>query len=276
MPQQPMSDSHIEMLLKRAEKQQKRKAELYGDLASSPKLPNTGAPREKFTIDRGTMMAQPLEEHEEFHGGSWKIALADLMTVLMAFFLVLWLSAYGQKEEGNEANDKTPPPIPALSQDLLSSLSMLTETPPKVTLEKITDGRVKINLDGVNYFESGSSQLKYRAQYKLRMIARTLNKYAHEIKKIEIIGHTDNVQIYNERYPSNWYLSSARAIVVGEYFMREQNISPQIVFPIGRSSMEPIADNQTQAGRQANRRVEIIVDSQNLNHTQNATPTSAP
>ena len=80
--------------------------------------------------------------------------------------------------------------------------------------------------------------------------------------KIRVVGHTDNVPIrreYRYRFPSNWDLSSARAAAVVRYFQREGGLDPKCLEAVGRSFYEPVASNETEAGRAQNRRVEVII-----------------
>jgi chemotaxis protein MotB len=80
--------------------------------------------------------------------------------------------------------------------------------------------------------------------------------------KFRIVGHTDDKPIRSrlqKRFPSNWELSSARAAAVARFFETENGISPNRMEVVGYSHQEPIAGNQTEAGRSKNRRVEIIV-----------------
>ncbi|UCG66114.1 MAG: OmpA family protein [Deltaproteobacteria bacterium] len=80
--------------------------------------------------------------------------------------------------------------------------------------------------------------------------------------KIRVVGHTDNVPIrreYRYRFPSNWDLSSARAAAVVRYFQREGGLDAKCLEAVGRSFYEPVASNETEAGRAQNRRVEVVI-----------------
>ena len=80
--------------------------------------------------------------------------------------------------------------------------------------------------------------------------------------KIRVVGHTDNVPIrreYRYRFPSNWDLSSARAAAVVRYFQKEGGLDAKCLEAVGRSFHEPVASNETEAGRAQNRRVEVII-----------------
>ena len=72
-----------------------------------------------------------------------------------------------------------------------------------------------------------------------------LARVAKEAKTGEILieGHTDDTPIHNQQFPSNWELSTARAISVVRYFVEKHNISPQKLSALGFGEFRPIADN---------------------------------
>ncbi|MTI48605.1 MAG: hypothetical protein FH761_12240, partial [Firmicutes bacterium] len=90
-----------------------------------------------------------------------------------------------------------------------------------------------------------------------------LEKIAVKIQDLEneirIEGFTDNVPINTERFPSNWELSSARAISVVRYFVQEKGMSPERFSVIGWGEHNPIEDNDSIEGRSKNRRIEITI-----------------
>jgi len=95
---------------------------------------------------------------------------------------------------------------------------------------------------------------------------RELSKIAKEIKKnmgndenwqIRVEGHTDNVSINTDEYPSNWELSTARALSVVRYFYENIFFTPDQLHAMGYGEHKPIAENTTPQGRSKNRRVEI-------------------
>ena len=96
---------------------------------------------------------------------------------------------------------------------------------------------------------------------------RTLDKAGNILKRIRrgrirIAGHTDNVPIrprYQDRFPTNWELSAARAAAVARFFEAEANISPKKREISGHAFYKPVSGNDTAKGRSANRRVEITV-----------------
>jgi len=76
---------------------------------------------------------------------------------------------------------------------------------------------------------------------------------------VEIEGHTDNIPINTERFPSNWDLSSARSIAILKYFIKEHGFEPARLSALGYGEYRPIETNDTPSGRLKNRRVDIMV-----------------
>ncbi len=117
--------------------------------------------------------------------------------------------------------------------------------------------------DGV-FFDKSRANLKTDAQVILDQLSNELLKYPKNEIKIE--GHTDNDQINTPQFPSNWYLSSARAIAVASYFIDEKKFDPKRLSAEGFSEYRPIAPNDTKEGQAKNRRVEIKILSQNISN----------
>jgi type VI secretion system protein ImpK len=119
--------------------------------------------------------------------------------------------------------------------------------------ETATTTRVQIRASGM--FQSGSATLQDTFIPLLQRIGDALNT---EPGRVRVIGHTDNQPIRTVRFPSNVQLSVARAEaardVVGQK-MRE----PARLTAEGRADLNPIASNDTAEGREANRRIEIVL-----------------
>ncbi len=90
-----------------------------------------------------------------------------------------------------------------------------------------------------------------------------LDKIAMFVKKlpngIRIEGHTDNIPIHNDRFPSNWGLSTERAVNVVKYFIKVGKINPFRLSAVGYGKSKPVYPNDTLEHRAKNRRVEIIL-----------------
>jgi len=77
--------------------------------------------------------------------------------------------------------------------------------------------------------------------------------------EIVIVGHTDNVPQHSAQYPSNWHLSAARALNFSEIIINESGIEPWHFTQGAFGEYRPIRPNDTPEGRQANRRVEVMI-----------------
>lgn len=116
---------------------------------------------------------------------------------------------------------------------------------------------VMISLSGGVLFESGSAEVQPGAKQILSRVASILKSYND--KRIKIEGHTDNVPISNSEYSSNLWLSTARATKVLEYMVEHRNLDDKHLEASGRGEADPVASNETAAGRAKNRRVEIKI-----------------
>jgi chemotaxis protein MotB len=114
------------------------------------------------------------------------------------------------------------------------------------------------------FFDSGKATLKDSGKAVLKEVAAAMKGY--EDKAIRVVGHTDNVPIakaWREVFPSNWELSAARATTVVR-FLQEAGIEPERLIATGRAEYAPVAPNDSEDGRQKNRRIEITLIDRNL------------
>ncbi|MCI5501439.1 MAG: flagellar motor protein MotB [Lachnospiraceae bacterium] len=116
---------------------------------------------------------------------------------------------------------------------------------------------VMISLSGGILFDSGSDEIRKGAKPILSRVSEILKQYPKKMIKIE--GHTDNIPISNAKYPSNLWLSTARATKVLEYLVDTRGLNPKNLEASGRGELNPIRDNSTADGRAKNRRVEIKI-----------------
>ncbi len=104
-------------------------------------------------------------------------------------------------------------------------------------------------------FGSGSSTLQPTFLSLLQRIGDALNT---EPGRVQVIGHTDNQPIRTVRFPSNYQLSLARAQAARDVVAQKIN-DPSRLSVEGRADQMPIASNDTAEGREANRRIEIVL-----------------
>lgn len=120
--------------------------------------------------------------------------------------------------------------------------------------------------DGI-LFDRGKANLLPDVYPILSAVADELINYPDN--QIMIEGHTDTDPIRTVQYPNNSYLSSARAIEVGMYFITEKGMDPKRIESVGKSEYWPVAENDTAENKAKNRRVEIkIMSSEAIRYDQ--------
>lgn len=125
----------------------------------------------------------------------------------------------------------------------------------EVELE-LTERGLVVRLTGRILFDLGKADLRDDGKRLLDRIAELLVDIPNVIM---IEGHTDNWPISNERFPSNWELSTARATNVVRYFIENTGIPPERLMAAGYSEYRPLYPNDTAENRARNRRVEIVI-----------------
>ena len=136
----------------------------------------------------------------------------------------------------------------------LELLSARLDFEGEVDLALIKEGLV-MRLSEKALFDSGVAAISSGAYTLLEKIGAIIAKTAYFIR---IEGHTDNVPIHTPVFPSNWELSTARAVNVLRYFIKTHKIDPQRLAAVGFGEYQPLVSNNTHANRAKNRRVEII------------------
>ena len=136
----------------------------------------------------------------------------------------------------------------------------------------IEQGRIVINLPNNVLFKSGSAKLNPKGEEALTQIASVLSQFSD--RRFQIEGHTDNKPIKSARFPSNWELSTSRALTV-IHLLTDMDVVPENISAAGFGEFRPRADNETEEGRQFNRRIEIIM-LPNLDILSNELPKITP
>lgn len=151
-----------------------------------------------------------------------------------------------------------------ISQELKE---MIKEHGLEKDVEVVMDKRgVVLRVKGRIFFNSGSDEIKKGALPILDKIADIMRKFP---ETVSIEGHTDNIPVNNDRFRSNWELSTARAISALRY-LQKRGIDVKRIFVAGYADTRPIATNSTPEGRAKNRRVEFVFHSpeKDKNQTQ--------
>ena len=128
-----------------------------------------------------------------------------------------------------------------------------------VTISKL-QGKLTVNILDRILFNSGDAVVKPDGEAVLRKIASVLAQHAE--LKVHVIGHTDNVPMRpspQNRYASNWELSTARALAAVRFLTEQAGVAPQRLGAVGYGEFRPIADNATAEGRARNRRIAVTI-----------------
>ncbi|MBU3804949.1 MAG: OmpA family protein [Candidatus Cellulosilyticum pullistercoris] len=142
------------------------------------------------------------------------------------------------------------------TQEELSEYIQSKDLDDKVTVEK-TGEEIIMRFADVLLFDTGKAEIKAGAVPTLSAIGEQLKSYMEQGYILNIEGHTDNVPIQTSQFPSNWYLSSARAIAVASFYIDEMGFDRTKVTCVGCGEFQPVASNETAEGRAMNRRVDI-------------------
>lgn len=122
---------------------------------------------------------------------------------------------------------------------------------------KVLKGVVYVSLADNMLYRSGSYEVNDRAKTTLSKIAKILGDY----KDFEVLveGNTDDVPITRPNIRNNWDLSALRASSVVQVLQNDYGIAPNRLSAAGRGQYNPVATNDTELGRQRNRRTQIII-----------------
>jgi len=121
-------------------------------------------------------------------------------------------------------------------------------------------GKLTVNMMAKILFDLGKAEIKPSGKEILTRIGPVLIRA--DGKEIRIEGHTDSLTIHGElskKYPTNWELSTARATNVVRFLQENVGIEPERLVAVGHAWFRPIATNNTEEGRQKNRRIEIVL-----------------
>lgn len=226
-------------------------------------------------------------KHEEEHENAerWLLTYADLITLLLAFFIMMYVfskrDAYKYDEVASHL--KT---IFSGGTGLAGKGSVTATSPIDMPSRGASSGEIKRQLEGEfldknkdksgnenisvlsdergivirvldkTFFDEGKADLKDGAKQALDKIVPIIKNVDNHIR---IEGHTDNVPIRNPEFSSNWELSVRRATEVVRYLVERRGLPPQRISATGYAEHRPIVPNDTVKNRALNRRIEIIV-----------------
>jgi len=117
-------------------------------------------------------------------------------------------------------------------------------------------GKLTVTIVDRILFDSGDATVKPEGMQVLDQVAKVLARFSN--RQVQVFGHTDNVPI-RVRFPSNWELSTARAVAAVRYLTEKAGVEPKRLSAVGCGEFQPIADNATAEGRAKNRRIALVV-----------------
>ena len=228
-------------------------------------------------------------------GEKWLTSYADLVTLLLVFFVVMYAMANTDLKNFqkialslrlafNGVGDQQPTVIvsekqSAASQSQTASAPVFTDQLPtkrrdfvRVSTELTTfaqelnisgDIDIKMNIEGIIIslsdrlvFEPGSAELRPEALEVLEKVANIIQNVDNSVR---VEGNTDDVPTNSPLYPTNWELSVARAVTIVHFMTEEGGIAPDRLKAAGNAEFNPVVPNDSRANRVLNRRADIVI-----------------
>ncbi|MEK7382562.1 MAG: OmpA family protein [Elusimicrobiota bacterium] len=191
-------------------------------------------------------------ENQLNRGAIWAVTYGDLMSYLMLFFLILYVTSASRSVKQDVS-------LKAAEQQFGGDEKTVANLFSRYGAEKIAriemgENKIRIIFLAPVLFDSGSAELKSESFPALGQIVKALTDLPNPV---QIEGHTDDRPLGpGGRFASNWELSSARAFAILR-FLEISGVPQQRLSAIGYGEFRPTHPNDTAEGRSANRRIEI-------------------
>lgn len=232
----------------------------------------------------------PKHKHEEHENHErWLVSYADFITLLFAFFVVMYsissvnVGKYRTVSESIKAalNPIVSPPSSPTPLALSTSKAALTapdspgskevavrklrnlvkgiKASPQLAMVRITEkvnGDIVITIPDQLLFNSGEAAVRSEA---LRFLEGLGTAIIELNRHTRIEGHTDNVPIRTAQFPSNWELSSTRAVMVVRVLSELYGVPADHLAAVGHAETRPVTANADAEQRAKNRRVEVVI-----------------
>jgi chemotaxis protein MotB len=225
----------------------------------------------------------------------WLLTYADLMNLLLIFFIILYaisnvdVAKYNQLAASlRSALGDSPASVHAISTDG-AGINIIQMVAPEVVVPSTGEGNqmnevkkqvdaliekgklqndvyvsiqergVLISITAQLLFKSGSAEIEPQSKQVVEKIGNTVLK-AIPGKQIRIEGHTDNDPIYSREFPSNWELSAVRATNVLMLLVGDKvGINPKSISAVGYGEFRALVQNTSEENKKKNRRVDIVI-----------------
>ncbi len=244
-------------------------------------------------------MSRRKRKPEHANHERWLVSYADFITLLFAFFVVLFASSQANKAKQTElsaamqsaftpmgvfeAHSKTPPLTDRRSAPVNSTPTAMPLPLPSVRVESAEETEKHLNRllaeqVAAGHLPPGSVTMRITTEGLVISLHEAgffpsgsaevraasipmLSSLAKTLPAgpLRIEGHTDNVPIHTAQFATNWELSTARATAIARLLLDRGPIDPANVSAAGYAEFHPVASNATEEGRARNRRVDIIL-----------------
>ena len=225
---------------------------------------NADKPKEKKSSGEGDIPGDYIPGGVE----PWMATFADMVTLLMVFFVLFYSVEKDNTEKFKSAIDMMveedgPDGLAKImkvvdSTKIMQNLKEMRDATKAAQAEETEEDRIVLRVPGLNLFKKGGAKLSPEARPVLNEIVKII-KTKGKNHKIFIQGHTDDVPIHTAKFESNWELSAVRATAVLRYFY-DKGIDPEKLTATGYADTFPMVPNNTKEGRAKNRRIEFILE----------------
>jgi chemotaxis protein MotB len=239
------------------------------------------------------------EEHENHE--RWLVSYADFITLLFAFFVVLYATSRvdnkklvqvtqsikfamhfkgsggiefrnrfeGPPTEGGRCKaevhgreqrprSKQAEEAEQVRKKVERRLRRFLQARPDAHVQlEVENNRMAVRLSASHFFDSNQAAIRPELIPVLDVIAAELVALGRPLR---IEGHTDESKSGNSRFRDSWELSSSRAAAVASYVQRAHDVDPKKLAAVGYGSSRPLSNGKSAAGREANRRVEMVIE----------------
>ena len=207
----------------------------------------------------------------------WLVSYADFITLLFAFFVVMFASSQADRNKAKRASEaveaafdgpkkQSKTATPSIGHESApASLEPALKLLAKELEAEIRAGKMQVRMEARGlvvslsqsaFFPSGEDTLDPSTYGSLEKVAAAIRSLPNSIRAE---GHTDSQPIHNPRFRSNWDLSAARAIAVMELLKDRWSITPGRMAVTGYADTVPLENNASETGRARNRRVDIVI-----------------
>jgi chemotaxis protein MotB len=213
-------------------------------------------------------------QFEENVSEDWLVTYADAITILMAFFVMMFSIsepspekfdqvAGGILEELEGKNAAKAEALLVIAQEMQETVNTFDES-GDASVDSSAEG-MTFNFKSNSMFKGGSATVTEEAEPLLDRVAQLVSLMGITNYTVEVEGHTDDVPIRTKQFPSNWELSASRAAAVVRWLI-SRGVDPERLRAVGYGATQPLAPNLNEDGegipenREENRRIVIKID----------------